>query len=66
MNTLAPEDGELIALAIARLVRNGDEANRLRALLLMALIDVAHLAGDKDEAAQLAAQLDRRAAEWRR
>lgn len=66
MKTLALDDGALVGRTISRLVSNGDEANRLRALLLMALIDVAHLAGDKDEAAQLAAQLDRRAAEWRR
>jgi hypothetical protein len=66
VNTLPPEDGALVARAIVRLIDNGREANRLRALLLLALIDAAHLAGNKDEAAQLNAELERRAAEWRR
>lgn len=49
-----------------RLNANGLEANRLRSLLLLALIDAAHLAGDKAEAAALTAQLEQLAAEWRR
>lgn len=66
MNVLSTTDGELVARVIARLVANGFEANRLRSLLLIALIDAAHLSGDKAEASKLVVQLEQLAAEWRR
>lgn len=66
VKVLSEADGKLVSRAITRLIGNGVEANRLRALLLTALIDAAHLAGDKDEAAELAAQLEQLAAGWRR
>jgi hypothetical protein len=51
-------DYQLVTRAQERLFANGLEANRLRALLLTALVDAAQLAGDKEEARALGAQLD--------
>lgn len=57
MIVLSESDGRLVTRLIQRLMAGGDEVRRLRALLLTALIDAAHLAGDKDEAAELNLQL---------
>lgn len=62
---LGRADGALVRRVEQRLAANGIEANRLRALLLVALADAAHLAGDADEARALHAQLAQLAAEWR-
>lgn len=55
---LAESDGRLVTRLLQRLMSGGLEVRRLRALLLMALIDAAHLAGDHDEARKLGAQLE--------
>jgi hypothetical protein len=60
---LAESDGRLVTRLIQRLMSGGLEVRRLRSLLLLALIDAAHLAGDKGEAAELGAQLEQLARE---
>ncbi len=51
-------DYQLATRVQERLYANGLEANRLRALLLIALVDAAQLAGDRDEVDALNAQLE--------
>lgn len=57
MIVLSEHDGRLVTRLIQRLMSTGIEVPRLRALLLMALVDAAQLAGDKDEARALSGQL---------
>lgn len=58
MIVLAESDGRLVTRLLQRLMSGGVEVPLLRAGLLKALVAAAHLAGDKDEAAELAAQLE--------
>ncbi len=58
MIVLAESDGRLVTRLLQRLMSGGVEVYLLRTGLLKALIGAAHLAGDKDEARELAAQLE--------
>lgn len=58
-------DAELLERIRARLAANGMETNRLRVLLMQALIDAARLAGDTGEASAVGEILGRHAQAYR-